>query len=166
VRGWIIRIDVRGASVLRRPPHHDHLRMMIRTWFLTLLLLAFPLQVRAQGGPGSSPFSLEGATLDRLHTELTELARTDRFSGVVLLAREEAVRFMHVYGDRDREAASPVDPDTRFNIGSLGKSFTGVGILRLLQEGRISLDDPVGTPLPSLPEAIASRVTIAHLLQM
>jgi D-alanyl-D-alanine carboxypeptidase len=59
-----------------------------------------------------------------------------------------------------------VSTSTRFNIGSLGKSFTGVGILRLLQEGRLSLDDPVGTYLPSLPEDIGSQVTIAHLLQM
>lgn len=59
-----------------------------------------------------------------------------------------------------------MDENTRFNIGSLGKSFTGVGILRLVQEGRLSMDEPVGAYLPDLPEPMATQVTIAHLLQM
>jgi D-alanyl-D-alanine carboxypeptidase len=139
---------------------------MIKTSFWGLLLFVLPLHVCAQARPESSPFSLEGRSLDELHTELAELARADRFSGAVLGARGEAVHFSQVYGDRDREAGDPVQPNTRFNIGSLGKSFTGVGILRLLQEGRISLDDPVGIYLPSLPESIGSQVTVAHLLQM
>lgn len=139
---------------------------MIKTCFWSLLLFVLPLHASAQAGPGSSPFSLEAGSLSELHAELTELARTDRFSGVVLMARGEAVHFSEAYGDRDREEGVPVEPGTRFNIGSLGKSFTGVAILRLLQEGRISLDDPVGVHLPSLPENLGSRVTIAHLLQM
>jgi D-alanyl-D-alanine carboxypeptidase len=155
------------AIPLRPPNHHDR-RTMFKTWFCTLLVLFFviPAQACAQAGPGSSPFSLEAGSLMELHAELTELERTDRFSGVVLLARGEAVHFSQVYGDQNREEGVPVELSTRFNIGSLGKSFTGVGILRLLQDGRISLDDPVGMYLPSLPEAIGAQVTIAHLLQM
>jgi D-alanyl-D-alanine carboxypeptidase len=139
---------------------------MIKTCLWGLLLFILPLHACAQSEAGSSPFALDAGTLSELHAELTELARTDRFSGVVLLARGEEVHFSHAYGDRDREEGVPVEPGTRFNIGSLGKSFTGVGILRLLQDGRISLDDPVGVYLPSLPENIGAHVTVAHLLQM
>ena len=61
----------------------------------------------------------------------------------------------------------PVTPDTLFQVGSITKTFTATAILRLVEMGRLDLDIPIRTYLPSLrlaDESVARRVTIRHLL--
>ncbi|HEV2130156.1 MAG TPA: serine hydrolase, partial [Longimicrobiaceae bacterium] len=103
--------------------------------------------------------------LEELNRALERLTQEDRFSGVVLASRGGEVVFHEAYGLADRERKLPARRDTRFNIGSLNKSFTGVAILRLAQEGRLSLDDPIGKYLQGFPPEVANRVTIRQLLQ-
>lgn len=62
-----------------------------------------------------------------------------------------------------------VDADTVFRIASMTKSFTALAILRLRDEGKLSLDDPVSKWVPELagmPKATADspEITIRHLL--
>ncbi len=61
--------------------------------------------------------------------------------------------------------ARPVTPDTLFEIGSIGKSFTAAVVLQLVDAGRIALDDPVVRHLPwfHVPRT-GPRITIHHLL--
>ncbi|RJG40619.1 serine hydrolase domain-containing protein [Mesorhizobium sp. DCY119] len=47
------------------------------------------------------------------------------------------------FGLGDKEAGTPVEPDSIFRIASVSKSFTGVAIMRLFQEGRLKLEDKV-----------------------
>jgi CubicO group peptidase (beta-lactamase class C family) len=54
------------------------------------------------------------------------------------------------FGVRDRETNAPVDPDTVFRIASMTKSFTGLAILKLRDEGKLSLEDPVTKYIPEL----------------
>jgi CubicO group peptidase (beta-lactamase class C family) len=60
-----------------------------------------------------------------------------------------------------------VTPDTRFQIGSISKTFTGTAAIYMVAEGLLDLDRPVRTYLPGLeladPDA-AERVTMRHLL--
>ncbi|HEY0971937.1 MAG TPA: serine hydrolase domain-containing protein [Gemmatimonadales bacterium] len=74
-----------------------------------------------------------------------------------------------VAGQRDLEARAPVDPNTVFRIASMTKSFTAMAIMRLRDEGKLSLDDPVERHVPELrdldyPTTDAPRITIRHLL--
>ena len=60
-----------------------------------------------------------------------------------------------------------VTPDTLFQIGSIGKTFTATAIMRLVEQGKVDLDVPVRTYLPDFRLAddnVAARVTIRHLL--
>jgi D-alanyl-D-alanine carboxypeptidase len=72
-------------------------------------------------------------------------------------------------GDRFVQAAGTVDGtaapthDRRYRLASVGKVFTAVAIGRLVDQGRIRLDAPIGTYLPGLPPAIAA-VTVEQLL--
>jgi CubicO group peptidase (beta-lactamase class C family) len=52
------------------------------------------------------------------------------------------------YGFADKEHAVPFTPDTVMNIGSISKTFTGVALMRAVQDGRLSLDDDINTYLP------------------
>ena len=73
------------------------------------------------------------------------------------------------YGFRDVGAMAPVDTDTVFRIASMTKSFTAMSILKLRDEGRLSLDDPAERYVPELkelkyPTTDSPRITIRHLL--
>ncbi|HEV3202587.1 MAG TPA: serine hydrolase domain-containing protein [Bryobacteraceae bacterium] len=59
-------------------------------------------------------------------------------------------RLAHVEsaGVRDRSSNAPASADTAFRIASMTKSFTALAILKLRDEGRLSLDDPVSKWLP------------------
>jgi CubicO group peptidase (beta-lactamase class C family) len=60
-----------------------------------------------------------------------------------------------------------VTPETRFQIGSIGKTFTGTAVMYLAAEGLLELDRPVREYLPDLELAdrdATERVTMRHLL--
>ncbi len=67
------------------------------------------------------------------------------------------------YGLADLELGAPATPATVFQIQSITKTFTASAILILVEEGRISLEDPVSKHLDGTPESWKS-ITIRHLL--
>ena len=94
-------------------------------------------------------------------------AKADEFSGVVLIAKDFRVLFHEAYGFSDRENKVPNRKDTKFNLGSINKSFTRAAVLKLANEGRLSLDDTVGKLLPDYPNPeAAAKVKVKHLLEM
>ena len=68
------------------------------------------------------------------------------------------------YGLANRATKTPNRVDTRFNLASANKMFTGVAIAQLVQAGKLRFADHVGTYVPELPADIGERVTIAQLL--
>ncbi|WP_239516157.1 serine hydrolase domain-containing protein [Streptomyces sp. ICC4] len=67
-----------------------------------------------------------------------------------------------VEGVRDRATGAAMDPQARFRIGSVTKTFSTVVLLQLVDEGKIKLDQPVNSYLPGLlPD---DRITVRHLL--
>lgn len=85
------------------------------------------------------------------------------FAGTVLVGRGDQVLLADGWGLANREWKVVNDVDTRFRLGSLTKAFTGVLVMRLLQDGKLSLSDPVGRYVSGLPEHVGERVTIRHL---
>jgi CubicO group peptidase (beta-lactamase class C family) len=74
-----------------------------------------------------------------------------------------------VAGLRDVPSNSPVDADSVFRIASMTKSFTAISILKLRDEGKLSLDDPAERYVPEMagltyPSSDAPKITIRHLL--
>lgn len=68
------------------------------------------------------------------------------------------------FGFRDVEAGLPATPHTVYGIGSITKSFTAIAVLQLWEEGKLSLDDPVGKFLPLELEVKGKPVRLWHLL--
>ncbi len=61
----------------------------------------------------------------------------------------------------------PVTPDTLFQIGSITKTYTATAIMRLVEQGKLALDEPVRTYVPDfavVDEDTSARVTLWHLL--
>ncbi len=68
------------------------------------------------------------------------------------------------FGFRDVEAGKPATPDTIYGIGSITKSFTAIALLQLQEEGKLSVDDPIGKFLPLELAVKGEPVRIWHLL--
>ena len=66
------------------------------------------------------------------------------------------------YGMANLEHQVPVKPETIFQSGSVGKQFTATGVMMLVEEGKLALEDPVGKYL-TVPETWKG-ITIRHLL--
>jgi D-alanyl-D-alanine carboxypeptidase len=95
---------------------------------------------------------------------LTEEAAADRFSGAVLLAHGVTILVSQAYGYANPADAMPNRVDTRFNLASVTKGFTGVAVAQLAERGTLAFDDLVGKHLPSYPSYVADHVSIHQLL--
>lgn len=106
--------------------------------------------------------------LDRVRTRL-EQARVDNHvpGCAIAIVRGDKVILARGFGLADRDSARPADADTRFAIGSTTKAFTATLIAELVDQGKMSFDEPVSTHLPDFhladPDADA-KVTIRDLL--
>lgn len=114
---------------------------------------------------------LPSLTSEQLLSEITELldahSKADEFSGVVLVAHDGKPVFFRAYGLADALLKVPNKPDTKFNLGSINKKFTELGIEVLIAQGKISYSDTLGKFVPDYPnKEAASKVTVEHLLQM
>lgn len=109
--------------------------------------------VAAAGGPlpetspGRGGFS--EARLRRLDAYVETLVKDEKYSGaVVLLAREGKIVEWKSFGYRDRASGAQLKRDDIFAIASLSKIVTTVGALMLVEEGRITLREPIARYLP------------------
>ncbi|MDB5839599.1 MAG: Serine-type D-Ala-D-Ala carboxypeptidase [Herminiimonas sp.] len=85
-------------------------------------------------------------------------------SGAVVLVRSPQGDWTEAFGTRARGSKDPVRVTDHFRVGSITKTWTGTVILQLVEEGRISLADPVSRFLPDVPNG--AGITIEHLLTM
>jgi CubicO group peptidase (beta-lactamase class C family) len=81
---------------------------------------------------------------------------------VAVLAGGEVVH-RKAYGMADLEWGTRLSPDCSFRIASLTKQFTATAILRLEQQGRLSIDAPLDAHLADF-DARGRRLTLRHLL--
>jgi CubicO group peptidase (beta-lactamase class C family) len=97
---------------------------------------------------------------------LQRLVEADAFSGTVLLAKDDKILFKGAYGLASKRFDVPNRIDTKFNLGSMNKMFTGVAIAQLVQAGRLSLDDPLSKFVSTdwLPREVTDKIRIKHLL--
>jgi CubicO group peptidase (beta-lactamase class C family) len=103
--------------------------------------------------------------VDFLDRYLDHLVSKDQFSGTVLIAKDGKPFYTRAYGLASKRYNIPIQLDTKFNLGSMNKMFTGVAIMQLVEQGKINLNDTVGKYLPDLPrKEIAEKVTVHHLL--
>jgi D-alanyl-D-alanine carboxypeptidase len=68
------------------------------------------------------------------------------------------------FGIADQQAGTPLTERHLFRIASHSKTFTAVTLLRLVEQGRLRLDDPVADRLPELAGGPLARVTVRELL--
>ncbi len=97
----------------------------------------------------SSAAGLDPERLARITARMQAFVEEGTIPGAVMLvARHGVVAMLEAVGYQDLESKTPMRTDTIFQTRSMQKSVTAVGIMILLEEGRLSLDDPVEKHLP------------------
>lgn len=127
--------------------------------FALCFLILTPLLWACKEAPPAATFSSE---LDALfQSELEEYGP----GGAVLVMKGDSMIFAKGYGLADLETGEKITPNTLFNTGSISKTFTAYGILKLRDAGALSLEDSLPKYFPDFdnPE-IARKVKIKHLL--
>jgi CubicO group peptidase (beta-lactamase class C family) len=105
--------------------------------------------------------------IDRLFRDYAAEARVPGAAWGIIIDGELA--HSGVTGYRDIPSKAPVTPDSVFRIASMTKSFTAIAILKLRDEGKLSLDDAAEKYVPEMkalvyPTSDSPRITIRHLL--
>lgn len=104
----------------------------------------------------------EGPLQSDVDAVMRPYAESGNFSGAVLITMgdEEMAEAAYGYADLTHDVA--VTPATRFQIGSISKSFTAASILLLEERGLLGLEDPISRFLPEFPDG--DEITVHHLL--
>ena len=138
---------------------------------LSILLLT----LAALKAPGQAPSQTPSQEVDALSADLR--SRIDRIAAQVLDAtgvpsasvaviQHGKLVYTHAYGfarlATDSAPAVPATPEMRYSIGSISKQFTAAAILLLQEQGKLSVDDPVGKYIPGLTRG--NDVTIRQVL--
>ena len=132
--------------------------------------------------PMASPADehLSAQRLEIAHQALDREVTAGRYSGyVTAVARDGKLVDWHASGARDLAAKTPMQTDTIFRIFSMSKLVTTVGVMMLMEDGKLQLSDPVEKYLPALKDrmvftggtadapvlvAAAHKITIRELL--
>jgi CubicO group peptidase (beta-lactamase class C family) len=90
------------------------------------------------------------------------LAKKKAPGAAILVSQNGKILYKHGYGMADIGYSIPVSTVTKFRIGSITKQFIATAILKLQEEGKISVTDKLSKFIPDFPRG--NEVTIHHLL--
>jgi CubicO group peptidase (beta-lactamase class C family) len=141
---------------------------------VTVVLSVFFLFIRAAFSEATpSPASSATEETNSLVPEISKkiddvttkmLSKSGVPSASIAVVKDGKLAYAKAYGLADTASHRPATTSMIYSIGSISKQFTAASILLLAEEGKLSLDDPVGRWLPDLTRA--NEVTIRQLLSM
>ncbi len=134
-----------------------------RACLLAVLLLSSPLHAAPYAAPASAADPVSKPASD-LTAQIAALLRQQGLAGAVWTTLDAH----GAAGVSDARSGTPMRADQRVHVGSVAKTLLATGILRLVSQGRLSLDTPVATVLPAMefdnPWHAGDPVRIRHLI--
>ena len=134
---------------------------MRRAGLALLICMLSPALAAAQ-----SPGLLPEAVRDSLRAAVGRHMRERGIPGLSLaIGRPDGAMVTEVFGDADLEQRVPVTPATLFRLQSAQKLLTATAVLRLVEQGRLGLDDPVVRHCPAFgvrPWPVTVRQLLTH----
>jgi CubicO group peptidase (beta-lactamase class C family) len=128
--------------------------------YLTFILLIFQIAFRTNAlaqGDGK-----DEVIRKKLDDYVTSAHQAFKFNGTALVARKGEILLQKGYGFRNVTTKSPNKPDTKFPILSITKPFTAIAILKLQEQGKLSVQDKLTKYFPDYPNG--HKIKIHHLL--
>jgi CubicO group peptidase (beta-lactamase class C family) len=108
---------------------------LIVTFFAVFALLA--------GASAATPATAQGDPSAQIDAYLTNLMKTENFSGQVVITHDGKVILEKAYGMANREHDIANTMNTRFAIGDISTGVTAAAILMLQDQGKLNVNDPV-----------------------
>jgi len=124
-------------------------------------LVSLLVLVTGSGALFASPEA--DAVIAEVRTLAEAYIRDDVSPGLVVGLRFGETTWIEAFGISDIEERGPLTSEHQFFVGSIAKQFTAAAMLRLVEQGRASLDASIAAYWPDAPEAW-SGITIRHLL--
>jgi CubicO group peptidase (beta-lactamase class C family) len=114
-----------------------------------LVTILFAGAARADAAIREAP-TFSRAALDRIGDRVRSEVADGKIPGCVLLIQQHGkLVYLQSFGVRDTATQQPMTPDTIFQVYSLTKAVTSVAAMMLVEEGKLSLDDPVSKYIPA-----------------
>jgi CubicO group peptidase (beta-lactamase class C family) len=109
-------------------------------------------------------------SLEELDRRLADEFKKSGIPGVsVTVIENNQIVLTKGYGVSDIETKTPVTPDTVFRAGSISKSWTGIAVMLLVEEGRLSLDAKLADLMPEMkfdnPWEATNPIRLVHLIE-
>src|SRR5262245_21235550 len=142
-----------------------------RVTFVSLVFFLFSRAAFSEATP--SPASSATAETNSFPSEVSKkiddattkmLSESGVPSASIAVVKDGKLAYAKAYGLADIASHRPATTSMIYSIGSISKQFAAASILLLAEEGKLSLDDPVGRWLPDLTRA--NEVTIRQVLSM
>jgi CubicO group peptidase (beta-lactamase class C family) len=92
------------------------------------------------------------------------LATCPGFNGTVAVGRGAQVLYSKAVGFADPQAGTPMALETRFEAGSVSKWIAAMVVMRMVDDGRLALDEPVTRYLPDYRADTGAHLTLRHLM--
>lgn len=102
------------------------------------------------------------STASKLEQAVTTFVNQEKFTGTVLISKQGEIILHKGYGFKNAETQTPNSSNTIYQIASLAKQFTAAVILKLQEQGKLSVQDKLSKYYPSYPNG--DKITIHHLL--
>jgi CubicO group peptidase (beta-lactamase class C family) len=100
--------------------------------------------------------------IQKIDSLFKTLAEKQEFNGNILIAEKGNVLYKKSFGLRDETQKLPLDDNSIFELASVSKQFTAMGIVLLEQKGKLNYEDPIIKYIPEM--AYYKGITIRHLL--
>ncbi|CAL9464594.1 D-aminopeptidase [Streptomyces sp. enrichment culture] len=129
------------------------------------LLLAALCAGQAPAAALPGRVDIDPATAERLDEAITETMRKAGIPGVsVGVWTDGGGSYERAFGTADTATGTPMKTDLHTRIGSVTKTFTVTAVLRLVDDGKVALDDPIGRYVDGVPGG--DRITVRQLADM
>jgi CubicO group peptidase (beta-lactamase class C family) len=112
--------------------------------------------------------TLDSFEIKKYHTAVENLLnsgllRWKHFNGGILIAKNGTIVYENYVGYKDRRTKEPLTSTTPLQIASTGKTFTAAAVLKLVQEGRLNLNDDISKFFPGFPyPGITVKLLLNH----
>jgi len=130
---------------------HDSTKKYGMHYLGIFLFLLFTSVIQAQQLEKTTPetVGMSSQRLQRLNTVLENYVENKQLPGaVVMISRKGKIAHTAAVGYRDYETKDPIRENTIFRIASQTKAIVSVGIIMLMEEGKLLLNEPVGNYIP------------------
>jgi D-alanyl-D-alanine carboxypeptidase len=108
--------------------------------------------------------ALPADLVTKLDAAVQSSFKDDATPGAIVGVRTPKGTWIQAYGSSDKDTFAPMTTDMHTRVGSITKTFTGTLLLQLVEQGKVSLDDPIDKYIPGVPNG--DRVTLRLLSNM